>query len=109
LKYSFYLTVAVSYDSGLSVKKEVEKAAKSQKKQPKVRKSQRKVDVSLTFPNFWSLFLTISDFLFYRAGLVTLTYVTHCSSDAYCPCDGHCSCDCITQVSPYDSCDLLFL
>jgi hypothetical protein len=49
----------------ISVKKKVKKAANSQKKQPKVGKSWRKVDISLTFPNFWSLFLTISNFLFY--------------------------------------------
>jgi hypothetical protein len=49
-----------------SVKKKVKKAANSQKKQPKVRTSRRKVVVSLTFPEFWSLFLTISNFLFYR-------------------------------------------
>jgi hypothetical protein len=54
----------------LSVKKKVKKAANSQKKRPKVGKSQSKVDVSLTFPNFWSLFSTISNFLFYRVSLM---------------------------------------
>jgi hypothetical protein len=44
------------------------KVANSQKKQPKVGKSQRNVNFSLTFPDFWSLFSTICcffDFLFY--------------------------------------------
>jgi hypothetical protein len=53
-----------------SVKKKV---ANSRKKRPKVGKSQRNINFSSTFPDFWSLFLTICcffNFLFYRESWV---------------------------------------
>jgi hypothetical protein len=61
------------------------KVANSQKKRPKVGKSQRNVNFSSTFPNFWLLFLTICcffDFLFYRDSPVTVivAIIMHASS-----------------------------